>query len=449
LSPPIRVRLAVVCAALVASIVLVLGGLVYLRLEADLRAAADDGLATRAEELVDQPIEGTTIDIGSSDVGDIFAQVFSPDGLVVAQTPGVDEPLFDPSELTAERTASAVERTVGIAGEPLLARLSVTRRADGTYLVLGVAFDDQREALDRLLGLLAIAIPIAAGLAALVGWLVAASALRPVDRMRRESEAISGSDPSRRLAIPGTRDELAALGVSLNRMLDRLEATLARERRFVDDASHELRTPLANLKVELELALRRARSPDELVAALESAAVEADRLSSLAQDLLVLARADGGRLPVRREPVELSRLIDDVAATYAARAAAQGVVLETVASGDGTARVDGVRLRQALGNLIENAIRHTPTGGTVSVRVTASAGSVSLTVIDSGEGFPAAFLGHAFEPFSRADSGRSRDQGGAGLGLAIVQAVAEGHGGTVAARNNIGGGATVELLIPA
>ena len=449
MSVPIRLRLAIVCGALVAAIVLVLGGLVYLRLEADLRAAADDGLATRAEDLVDEPIDGPAIDIGPSDVGDIFAQVLASNGLVVAQSPGVDEPLFGLAELRSDHDGPAVERVVGIAGEPLLARLSVTRQGDGTYLVVGVAFDDQREALDRLLGLLAIAIPVAAGLAALVGWFVAASALRPVDRMRRESEAISGSDPSRRLAIPGTKDELTALGVSLNRMLDRLEATLLRERRFVDDASHELRTPLANLKVELELALRRARSADELVAALQSAAVEADRLSSLAQDLLVLARADGGRLPVRRESVELSPLIDDVTAGYAARARAQGVAVMRQVAGDRTAPVDPVRLRQALGNLIDNALQHTPAGGTVTIVVNASASRVSAAVTDTGEGFPNAFLDRAFEPFSRADSARSRDHGGAGLGLAIVKAVAEGHGGSVSARNNAGGGATVELLLPA
>ena len=131
-----------------------------------------------------------------------------------------------------------------------------------------MAFDDQREALDRLLGLLVVVAPLAAALAAMVGWVVAAAALRPVERMRRESEAIAGSEPSRRLELPGTRDELAELGASLNRMLDRLEAALLRERRFVDDASHASPTPLANLKVELALALRRSRTPDELQAAL-------------------------------------------------------------------------------------------------------------------------------------------------------------------------------------
>ena len=312
-----------------------------------------------------------------------------------------------------------------------------------------MAFDDQREALDRLLGLLVVVAPLAATLAAVVGWVVAAAALRPVARMRRESEAISGSEPSRRLDVPATRDELAELGASLNRMLDRLEAALQRERRFVDDASHELRTPLANLKVELELALRRSRTPDELEAALRSAAVETDRLTSLAEDLLVLARAADGRLPIRRNDVELGPLVGDVVKRFAGRADERGIALATSGHLDGTARVDEARLRQALGNLIENALIHTPPGGRITVGLTRSDGSVLIAVADTGDGFPPGFLDHAFEPFSRADAARSLDRGGTGLGLAIVRVVAEGHGGSVEARNTPGGGATVELTLPA
>jgi signal transduction histidine kinase len=267
--------------------------------------------------------------------------------------------------------------------------------------------------------------------------------------MRRESEAISGSEPNRRLEVPATRDELAELGASLNRMLDRLEAALLRERRFVDDASHELRTPLANLKVELELALRRSRTPDELQAALRSAAVETDRLTSLAEDLLVLARAADGRLPIRRDEIELGPLVDDVVRRFSGRAEARGITMATTVDRDRTARVDEARVRQALGNLIENALIHTPRGGRITVGLTDADGSLSIAVVDTGEGFPAGFLEHAFEPFSRADAARSPDGGGTGLGLAIVRVVAEGHGGSVEARNNPGGGATVELTLPA
>jgi two-component system OmpR family sensor kinase len=448
-SLPIRLRLALVCAALVGSIVAAIGAVVYLRLEGDLRAAADDGLATRAEELIDEPIDGDTIDIGSSDVGDIFAQILTANSEIVAQTPGVEETLLAPADLASLGRAPPRERQVQVAGEPLLARLYAVPQSDGTYLVLGVAFDDQREALDRLLGLLVFAAPMAAGLAALVGWFVARAALRPVDRMRREADAISGSEANRRLVIAETRDELSALGASLNRMLDRLEEALVRERRFVDDASHELRTPLANLRAELELALRRARSPDELLAAVRSAAGETERLSSLAQDLLVLARANGGRLPIRREEVDLARLVGDVADAYTETAAARGVTLTTAVVGHRAARVDPVRLREAIGNLLDNALRHTPEDGHITITVELSVETVSLVVADTGEGFPQSFLVRAFEPFSRADTGRSRDDGGSGLGLAIVRAIAEGHGGSASARNTVGGGATVELLIPA
>ena len=445
----IRARLALVCAALVGAMVVGLGAIVYLRLEADLRAAADDGLVTRAEELISQPVTGDTIDIGPSDVGDIFAQIMSADGRVVATTPGLEGDVLAPSDLATTSGESIRETVVQAGGEPLLSRVLAARQADGTILILGVAFDDQREALDRLLGLLVVVAPLAAALAAMVGWVVAAAALRPVERMRRESEAISGSEPSRRLEVPATRDELAELGASLNRMLDRLEAALLRERRFVDDASHELRTPLANLKVELELALRRSRTPDELQAALRSAAVETDRLTSLAEDLLVLARAADGRLPIRREEIDLGPLVGDVTRRFAGRAEARGITMETSVDRDGTARVDEARVRQALGNLIENALVHTPPGGRITVGLTHADGSVSIAVADTGAGFPVGFVEHAFEPFSRADAARSPDGGGTGLGLAIVRVVAEGHGGSVEARNNPGGGATVELTLPA
>ena len=445
---PIRARLALVCAGLVAAIVVALGALVYLRLEADLRAAADDGLATRAASLRDEPIGAAAIDIAPSDVGDILAQVLSSDGEVIAASPGLDQAVLSSADLSSIDAVPVRELTVPIGGEDLLSRIQGIRRPDGTFLVVGVAFDEQRETLDRLRDLLVVVVPVAGLFAALVGWLVAGAALRPVDRMRREADAISGSDPGRRLQVPPTNDELSELGDSLNRMLDRLEAAVARERRFVDDASHELRTPLANLRTELELALRRSREPDELLAAVRSAAEESERLTGLAEDLLVLARLHNGRLPVRREPTEVGALMGQVAESFAGRAAAQEVALETDVDGDATAEVDPTRIRQALGNLVDNALRHTPTGGWVRMQLRRTPDSLSLAVVDSGEGFPEALLADAFDPFRRGDPARSRDHGGAGLGLAIVRAVAEAHDGRVAASNNPSGGATVELVLP-
>jgi signal transduction histidine kinase len=266
--------------------------------------------------------------------------------------------------------------------------------------------------------------------------------------MRAEAAAISASEPGRRLHLPGTGDEVARLGATLNAMLDRLEEALERERRFVDEASHELRTPLANLRTELDLALRRSRSPAELEAALRSAAVETERLVRLAEDLLVLARADGGKLPVRRESVELAPLVEGATQAFAHDAAGAGVEIQTRVDADLRATVDPLRLRQVIGNLLDNAIRHTSKGGRVTIDVGRVDGLLSVEVRDTGEGFPDAFLPRAFEAFARPDASRSRDGGGTGLGLAIVAAVAESHGGSAEARNSPEGGARVTVRIP-
>lgn len=447
---PLRVRLAILAAALVAAIVAALGGFVYLQLEGELTASVDDGLAERAADLITEPPKGSGVEIAASDIGDVFAAVLAPDGSIAAASEGFPADVVTVTARSGGVTPHTWEQTVPSDEEPMAVRLFAEPVGDGRIVITGVAFDDQRATLDALRLDLALALPIAAVLALLVGWYVGGAALRPVDRMRAEAAAISASEPDRRLPVPATRDELAALGVSLNAMLDRLQAALARERRLVDDASHELRTPLANLKAELDLALRRARTQPELEAALRSAADESDRLSRLAADLLVLARADRGRLPIRLEDVDVGEIAGNAAAAVEGRAAA-GEVMVRVDVSDGTrATVDAARLRQALDDLLDNALRSTPAGGSVRILGGADdAGGLRIGVADTGPGFREGFLTGAFEPFSRADAGRSRDDGGAGLGLAIVRAIAESHGGTVAARNLPEGGAIVELVLPA
>jgi two-component system, OmpR family, sensor kinase len=282
----------------------------------------------------------------------------------------------------------------------------------------------------------------------LTGWLVGGAALRPVERMRVETEAISESEPDRRLSVPATGDELAALGRSLNHMLDRLQTAVDRERRVVDNASHELRTPLANLKAELDLALRRARTEPELLAALRSASDETDRLARLAADLLVLARAHRGRLPIRRQEVDVDQLVREAVDAFAGSASAAEVTVAKEVAPALHGSLDGPRVRQALDNLLDNAIRHAGRKGKVTVSADRQADELRLAVTDSGPGFAPEFVADAFEPFSRMDEGRARSAGGAGLGLAIVRAVAEAHGGTVTAANRPEGGAVVELRIP-
>jgi two-component system, OmpR family, sensor kinase len=447
MSLPIRARLGLVAGILVAVLIAGLGAFVYLRLRADLMEAVDAGLRSRAEALVAD--EGPLPGGGLIEPEEAFAQVLAPDGGVIESSPGlVPGPLLSASELAGLAGPTFFDLDVETIEERVPARLLAVPTSRGPIVVVGASTEDQMDALARLLVLLTLAGAVAVALAVGVGWLVAGAALRPVERMRVEAEAVSGAEPGRRLPVAETGDELARLGESLNRMLGRLEEAVERERRFVDDASHELRTPLANLRAELELALRRARTPEDLLGSVRSAAEETERLSRLAEDLLVLARADRGRLPVRREELDVAELIRDTAGGFAGRAKEMGVSLTASVQEGVRARLDQDRMRQAVGNLIDNALRNTPPGSEVTVDLAHRNGTLAIEVADTGEGFPASFLPRAFEPFSRADSARARSDGGTGLGLAIVRAVAHAHGGHVEATNRPEGGAVVALRIP-
>jgi signal transduction histidine kinase len=306
-------------------------------------------------------------------------------------------------------------------------------------VIVGTSLAARDDALRSLTTLLLIGGPIALLLASLAAFWTVGAALRPVEAMRRRATEISAARSEQRLPVPTADDELRRLGETLNEMLDRLEAALERERAFVDDASHELRTPLALHKSELELALRYGGSREELRAAIASASEEADRLSQLAENLLVIARADKGRLRIRREPLAVSELFETVAGRLSDRARHADRTL-AVDDPDGLViEADRLRVEQALTNLVENALRHG--GGSVRLWARAIDGVTELHVSDAGPGFPADFLPHAFERFRRADP--TRGEGGAGLGLAIVDAVAHAHDGRAGARNAPQGGADV------
>jgi two-component system OmpR family sensor kinase len=447
----LRTRLTLVSGGLMAGLVVAIGAFLYLQLRADLREAIDTGLRSRAEVLVERAESGPLPQgAGLVEPEDAFAQVLTADGRVVESSAGLSPgPIVPAGAVRGLAGARFFDLEVRTVEEPIPARVLAVPTSGDRVVAVGASVDDQQEALARLLVLLGIGGPVAVALACVVGWVVAGGALRPVERLRVEAEAVSGSEPGHRLPVPATGDELARLAESLNRMLGRLEDAVERERRFVGDASHELRTPLANLKAELDLALRRARTPEEQLAALRSAAEETQRLAALAEDLLVLARADGGRLPVRREDLDLASLVEDTVDSFAGRASERGISLEARVLDPAPARVDRARIRQAVGNLVDNSLRHTPAGGRVTVELARGDGALSIEVADSGDGFPPSFLPRAFESFSRADAARARSEGGTGLGLAIVRAVAEAHGGSVHAGNRPEGGAVVTLRIPA
>jgi signal transduction histidine kinase len=262
--------------------------------------------------------------------------------------------------------------------------------------------------------------------------------------MRRRAAAISAETPGERLPVPRTGDELERLGETLNAMLARLESALQRERDFVADAGHELRTPLALLRTELELALRHAETPEELRDAIRASSEEVDRLVQLAEDLLLIARTDRGRLPLRLEALDASELLGSIASRFEWRAQEAGRQIRVATPEVAEVRGDRVRLEQALGNLLDNALRY----GSGEVRLSAAKvdGFVELHVTDEGSGFPSELEGQAFERFARLDQPRAR--GGAGLGLSIVRAIAEAHGGSAHLVSANGSGADVWVSIP-
>ena len=451
---PIRLRLTLVFGAAMAVVLAATGVFLYFRLGSELENTIDDSLRSRADDvaaLVRQADTGLREGGGSrlTEQGESFAQVLDLDGRVVDTTPQLGgRPLLSRSELArAAAGPITLDRAPvpGIENESRLLAAPVRAEKRQLVVVVGSSLEGREEALSGLRTQLLVGGPLVLLAASLLAYVLAAAALRPVDAMRREAAAISASEPGRRLPVPPARDEVARLGETLNEMLARLEAALERERTFVADASHELRTPLALIRTELELALRRPRSGEELERAVRSAAEETQVLAQLTEDLLVLARSDQELLPIRRAPVPVATVFSGVVERFASRSGQQGRRLETSARGGLAVTGDQLRLEQALGNLVENALRYG--GGTVSLDAVERDDAIELHVRDEGPGFPPAFLPRAFERFSRADEARSR--GGAGLGLAIVEMIARAHGGSAHAANVDGGGADAWLSIPA
>jgi signal transduction histidine kinase len=313
------------------------------------------------------------------------------------------------------------------------------------FVVTGSAMDQASHTLASLRLLLVTGGPAALALACLAAWLLAGAALRPIERMRREAAAISVSEPGRQLPVPAANDEVARLGRTLNSLLIRLAEAAEREQRLLDDASHELRTPLSILKAELDLTLSRDRQPAELEAALRSASEETDRLARLADDLLVLSRSRAAGLRIHRMPTPLRDLLGRACAGHQTRVREHGARIEWEAP-EVDIPADPMRLRQALDNMLDNAIRHgQDTGGLIRVEAAVSGGVATIVTENSGPGFAAGLLPRAFEPFVRGHENQAAGYG-AGLGLAIVRAVAQAHGGTATAAN-VPGGARVTMTV--
>ncbi len=293
-----------------------------------------------------------------------------------------------------------------------------------------------------------VALPLILGLAGLGGFLLATRSLEPLASMARQAHEIGGSSLHKRLEIGAAAEELQVLAASFNALLSRLDQSFETMRRFVADASHELRTPLAVIRGEADVALTRERGAEEYRESLAVILDESRRLSRLVDDLLNLARADSGHVPLVVREFYFNDLLAECCRSALAAAAARDIHLECFAPRDTPFRGDEDMLRRLVMNLLDNAIRYTPRGGQVSAALEPSPGYVKVSISDTGTGIAAEDAARVFERFYRADQARSRQDGGFGLGLSIVQWIAQAHRGTVELSSQPGAGSVFTVTLP-
>jgi signal transduction histidine kinase len=417
---PIRIRLTAWYVALLALVLVALGGFALARLESDLTGSVDRALARGAGPIARADDDFREVSAAVLPGPDAGAQLLDPDGRVRASYGAV----------AARPLPAGAGRTVRLRGEEY--RLHSLPLPGGRRLVLAASLDGVQDAGDRLLVALLIGGPVALAVIAAGGWWLAGKSLRPVARMTAHAERIEIDHLRERLPVTGARDELAGLATTLNDMLDRLASGVEARRRLIGDASHELRTPLAAMRAEIDVALDDPETPDPAREVLESAREEVDRLTAIVRDLLTLARLDEGRAELTGEPVDLRELADVAARGLAGLDRRVRLVVTgpaTFVAGDADA------LRRALTNLIDNAVKASPEGAQVTVAVWRAGEAAGLTVSDEGPGVPAAERERIFERFGRVDGARSRS--GSGLGLAIARGLVEAQGGclTLAGRS--------------
>ena len=462
----LRGRLLIGVISLVIIGLLVANVATYLSLQNVLVSRVDSQLRAGVDEVANvlgAPVRGS-IQRTSFPAGTV-AELLAPDGSV-AEVKVVGSGF---SSATASPVTPVIPRTLPNAGSDTPASPFDVKGSDGAtqfrmtdwpegrfggqFIVLAIPLTEVHTTLRGLLVLETLVSAGVVALTALLALLIIEVGLRPLRRMGAVAGEIAAGDLTRRVEPATSNTEIGRLGLALNAMLSQIEAAFEqrtaserRLRRFIADASHELRTPLTSIRGYSEM-LRRgaAESPADADVARRRIEEESVRMTTLVDDMLLIARLDQGR-PLDSAPVDLQVIAQDAAADARAVAPKREITLSApesvVVSGDDT------RLRQAVGNLVRNALVHTPAGSPIEIAVTTQNGTARLSVADHGSGLRAEERDRIFEPFYRADPSRSRDRGGAGLGLSIVNAVVVAHGGRVEVKETSGGGATFSVELP-
>jgi len=444
----LRGRLTLVFALVTAVLCLLVGVLVDFQYRNALREALDDGLVARFQNLErdlatsgDRAVEPTLPD------DEAFAQIIDVDGAVVNAAPRalLERQVLTKSELARARTHRITIERAAAPGNQQSRLLAgpAGQRGLGFVVVVGTTLEEAINAQHRLELALVIGLPLLAVLVSVGGWFLAGAALKPVRDLVEEADeisAVAARGQRRRLSVPETGEELADLARHLNELIARIEAALQHERAFLDDASHDLRTPISIVRSELELARMQTAEGTELAHALDSSLEEVDRLDRLAVNLLVLARSRSEG-PRPSEPVELGAL--SRRAAQAVSRSRNGRAVPVSVTGSARVRGDEDAIERAVLNMVDNAARHA--SSRVDVEVSSDADRAVVRVRDDGPGFPTELLGQAAGRFVRGHDGGPN---GAGLGLAIVDAIAAAHGGELEIENGAEGGAEVQLRLP-
>jgi heavy metal sensor kinase len=453
---PIRVRLTVWYAALLAAILIGLGAFVVLQLRSDLEASVerDAHQAARhlAGEFADEGPEELVAESRTVIGADGGAQVLDALGRVVAVQPaGGRRRSWIPAQTLRQAfdegyAARTIER--GPDGERFRVSVVPVQRAGVPYvLVVARSLEQADASVGGVLTLLLLAGPAALAMTALGGWWLAHRALVPVDRMTAQAEQIGVRHLDERISVPPAHDEVARLARTLNAMLDRLQEGVDDKQRLIADASHELRSPLAVMRAEFDVSLRSDDLSPAARELLESAREEVGRMSRTVDDLLTLAQFDEGRLELLRTRTDLRAQLDVVARSVRSLADSKRLRL-SVGGEPCVVDADEERMQQALRNLVDNAIKYSPPGGEVHLMTWSRDGEAGVTVADEGPGLPPEAVAHVFDRFYRTDGARRRGSGGSGLGLAICREVALAHGGRVWVESEQGTGSRFSIAVP-
>jgi heavy metal sensor kinase len=462
-APTIRTTLTLWYTGVLLVILLVISGLSYWLLRWSVMHDVDQSLVTTAQVVheASEEVAATTRIPGPEaalrellgpEFYDKFFQLLDPEGRLRARSRlrrGGAVALSPEARANAGRGLPTFENVVLSDGQParILTMPVVTRGRVVELVQVGISLEAAQRTLSRYLTILVVFVPLGATLAAVGGALVARRAFRPVDTMSLTARRISGEDLARRLSLRGTGDELDRLAETLNAMLARLEEAFAQVRRFAADAAHELRTPLTALRGEIEVALRGERSSDEYRRVLGSSLEEVERLTRVAEDLLLLSRFSV-TVSAPRQRVELDPLVVDALDVGTQLAHGRGVSIASTALTPAVVVGDPGALRRALVNLIDNAVKYTPAGGKVEVSLTRDGGHAAIAVRDTGIGIAPDDVERVFEPFVRLDAARESAESGTGLGLAIARSIAVAHGGQLSLESTPGAGSVFTLRLP-